>query len=84
MRNIVEEIKFVIITSSKRMRKRAKSAKAKYIGAEKKQEVFDEVGDCLGTLVKPFKASFSPFFDELLMIIEPMWGKKKTAKERKT
>lgn len=32
-----------------------------------------QVGDCLGTLIKIFKASFLPFFDELSSYITPMW-----------
>jgi hypothetical protein len=34
--------------------------------------VFDQVGECLGTLIKTFKASFLPFFDELSVYITPM------------
>lgn len=33
---------------------------------------FIQVGDCLGTLIKTFKASFLPFFDELSSYITPM------------
>ncbi|KAF9587924.1 hypothetical protein IFM89_006178 [Coptis chinensis] len=32
-----------------------------------------QVGDCLGTLIKRFKALFLPFFDELSPYITPMW-----------
>jgi hypothetical protein len=31
-----------------------------------------QVGECLGTLIKTFKASFLPFFDELSVYITPM------------
>ncbi|ONK65481.1 uncharacterized protein A4U43_C07F37550 [Asparagus officinalis] len=50
---------------------------------EQEEEVFDQVGDCLGTLIKTFKASFLPFFDELSVYITPMWGKDKTTEERR-
>lgn len=32
-----------------------------------------QVGDCLGTLIKTYKASFLPFFDELSSYLMPMW-----------
>ncbi|KAF9614584.1 hypothetical protein IFM89_019367 [Coptis chinensis] len=32
-----------------------------------------QVGDCLGTLIKAFKASFLPFIDELSSYITPIW-----------
>ncbi|MBA0626541.1 hypothetical protein Godav_004195 [Gossypium davidsonii] len=58
---------------------------------EQEEEVFDQVclqikyvvGEILGTLVKTFKASFLPFFDELSSYLTPMWGKDKTAEERR-
>lgn len=31
-----------------------------------------QVSECLGTLIKTFKASFLPFFEELSMYITPM------------
>lgn len=34
---------------------------------------FYQVGDCLGTLIKTFKASFLPMFDELSSYLTPMW-----------
>ncbi|KAL5708569.1 Importin-5 [Ranunculus cassubicifolius] len=90
---IVDEIKQVITASSTRKRERAERAKAEDFDAEEgellkeeneqEEEVFDQVGDCLGTLIKTFKASFLPFFDELSSYITPMWGKDKTAEERR-
>lgn len=32
-----------------------------------------QVGEILGTLIKTFKASFLPFFDELSSYLTPMW-----------
>ena len=32
-----------------------------------------QVGEILGTLIKTFKASFLPFFDELASYLTPMW-----------
>ncbi|KAK9289466.1 hypothetical protein L1049_007621 [Liquidambar formosana] len=93
VRCIVDEIKQVITASSSRKRERAERARAEDFDAdewelleeenEQEEEVFDQVGDCLGTLIKTFKASFLPFFDELSSYITPMWGKDKTAEERR-
>nr|DAD30144.1 TPA_asm: hypothetical protein HUJ06_031612 [Nelumbo nucifera] len=93
VRSIVDEIKQVITASSTRKRERAERAKAEDFDAEEgellreeneqEEEIFDQVGDCLGTLIKTFKASFLPFFDELSSYITPMWGKDKTAEERR-
>ncbi|XP_039030955.1 importin-5-like [Hibiscus syriacus] len=41
------------------------------------------MGEILGTLIKTFKVSFLPFFDELSSYLTPMWGKDKTAEERR-
>ncbi|CAL5421025.1 unnamed protein product [Camellia sinensis] len=93
VRSVVEEIKQVITASSTRKRERAERAKAEDFDAEEgellkeeneqEEELFDQVGDCLGTLIKTFKASFLPFFDELSSYLTPMWGKDKTAEERR-
>ncbi|KAM7500304.1 hypothetical protein LguiA_024718 [Lonicera macranthoides] len=93
VRSIVEEIKHVITASSTRKRERAERAKAEDFDAEEgellkeeneqEDELFDQVGDCLGTLIKTYKASFLPFFDELSSYLMPMWGKDRTAEERR-
>ncbi len=93
VRAIVEEIKQVVTASSTRKRERAERAKAEDFDAEEgellkeeneqEEELFDQVGDCLGTLIKTFKASFLPFFDELSTYLIPMLGKDKTAEERR-
>lgn len=93
VRCIVDEIKHVITASTTRKKERAERTKAEDFDAEEgellkeeneqEEEVFDQVGDCLGTLIKTFKASFLPFFDELSVYITPMWGKDKTAEERR-
>ncbi|KAF2286233.1 hypothetical protein GH714_012141 [Hevea brasiliensis] len=93
VRSIVDEIKQVITASSSRKRERAERAKAEDFDAEEgelikeeneqEEEVFDQVGEILGTLIKTFKAAFLPFFDELSTYLTPMWGKDKTAEERR-
>ncbi|KAG2675225.1 hypothetical protein I3760_13G174400 [Carya illinoinensis] len=93
VRSIVDEIKQVITASSSRKRERAERSKAEDFDAEEgelikeeneqEEEVFDQVGEILGTLIKTFKASFLPFFDELSSYLTPMWGKDKTPEERR-
>ncbi|KAJ8770124.1 hypothetical protein K2173_011219 [Erythroxylum novogranatense] len=93
VRSIVEEIKQAITASSSRKRERAERAKAEDFDAEEgefireeneqEEEVFDQVGEILGTLIKTFKGSFLPFFDGLSSYLTPMWGKDKTAEERR-
>ncbi|CAA2970342.1 importin-5-like [Olea europaea subsp. europaea] len=93
VRIIVEEIKQVITASSSRKRERAERSKAEDFDAEEgemlkeeneqEEDLFDQVGEILGTLIKTFKASFLPFFDELSSYVMPMWGKDKTAEERR-
>ncbi|KAH0992370.1 hypothetical protein GBA52_003853 [Prunus armeniaca] len=93
VRSIVEEIKLVITASSSRKRERAERTKAEDFDAEEgelikeeneqEEEVFDQVGEILGTLIKTFKASFLPFFDELSSYLTPMWAKDKTPEERR-
>ncbi|KAJ0966279.1 hypothetical protein J5N97_027417 [Dioscorea zingiberensis] len=93
VRCIVDEIKHVITASTTRKRERAERTKAEDFDAEEgellkeeneqEEELFDQIGDCLGTLIKTFKASFLPFFDELSVYITPMLGKDKTAEERR-
>ncbi|KAM2244227.1 hypothetical protein ACFXTI_005315 [Malus domestica] len=93
VRSIVEEIKQVITASSSRKRERAERTKAEDFDDEEKElikeeneqeeEVFDQVGEILGTLIKTFKASFLPFFDELSSYLTPMWAKDKTPEERR-
>ncbi|KAI5675094.1 hypothetical protein M9H77_06044 [Catharanthus roseus] len=93
VRSVVDEIKQVITASSSRKRERAERAKAEDFDAEEgellreeneqEEEVFDQVGEILGTLIKTFKAAFLPFFDELSSYLMPMWGKDKTPEERR-
>ncbi|CAN4094820.1 unnamed protein product [Withania somnifera] len=93
VRSIVDVIKQVITASSSRTSERAERAKAEDFDAEEsellreeneqEEEVFDQVGEILGTLIKTFKAAFLPFFDELSSYLMPMWGKDKTAEERR-
>lgn len=93
VRAISDEIKNVIIASATRKRERSERTKAEDFDAdegellkeenEQEEEVFDQVSECLGTLIKTFKASFLPFFEELSMYITPMLGKDKTPEERR-
>ncbi|XP_021714948.1 importin-5-like [Chenopodium quinoa] len=93
VRAIVDEIKQVLTASSSRKRERSERAKAEDFDAEEgellkeeneqEEELFDQVGEILGTLIKTFKASFLAFFDELTSYLTPMWGKDKTAGERR-
>ncbi|KAF5735699.1 hypothetical protein HS088_TW15G01214 [Tripterygium wilfordii] len=93
VRSIVEEIKLVITASSSRKLERAERAKAEDFDAEEseligeeneqEEEVIEQVGEILGTLIKTFKSSFLPFFDDLSTYLTPMWGKDKTAEERR-
>ncbi|TKY60023.1 Importin-5 protein [Spatholobus suberectus] len=93
VRSIVDEIKQVITASSSRKRERAERTQAEDFDAEEgelikeeneqEEEVFDQVGEILGTLIKTFKASFLPFFDELSSYLTPMWGRDKTPEERR-
>ncbi|KAG9153955.1 hypothetical protein Leryth_000484 [Lithospermum erythrorhizon] len=93
VRSIVVEIKQVITASSSRKRERAERTQAEDFDAEEgemlreeneqEEEVFDQVGEILGTLIKMFKSSFLPFFDELSSYLMPMWGKDKTPVERR-
>ncbi|KAK4740781.1 hypothetical protein SAY87_024369 [Trapa incisa] len=93
VKSIVDELKQVITASSSRKRERADRAKVEDFDAEEgellreeneiEEEVFEQVGEILCTLVKTFKASFLPFFDELSSYLTPMWGKDKTPEERR-
>ncbi|GER50738.1 importin beta-3 [Striga asiatica] len=93
VRRIVDEIKQVITASSSRKKERAERATVEDFDAEEgellkeeneqEEEVFDQIGELLGTLIKTFKGSFLPFFDELTSYLMPMWGKDKTAEERR-
>ncbi|KAE8678828.1 Detected protein of confused Function [Hibiscus syriacus] len=93
VRSIVDEVKQVITASASRKCERAERAKAEDFDAEEgelikeeneqEEEVFDQVGEILGTLIKTFKASFLPFFDDLSPYLSPMWGKDKAAEERR-
>ncbi|KAI3747198.1 hypothetical protein L6452_09649 [Arctium lappa] len=93
VRSIVEEMKQVITASSARRNERADRVKAEDFDAEEgemlkeeneqEEELFDQVGDCLGTLLKIFKGPFLPLFDELLPYLMPMWGKDVTAEEKR-
>ncbi|XP_071735518.1 uncharacterized protein [Rutidosis leptorrhynchoides] len=93
VRSIVEELKQAMTASASRRNERAERVKAEDFDAEEgemlkeeneqEEELFDQVGDCLGTLLKTFKAPFLPLFDELLPYLMPMWGKDRTSEEKR-
>ncbi|XP_050233599.1 uncharacterized protein LOC126682090 [Mercurialis annua] len=93
VRSIVDEIKNVITGSSARKQERIERTKAEDFDAEEgellkeeneqEEDLFDQVGDLLGTLIKTFRVSFLPLFDEISPYITPMLGKDKTAEERR-
>uniref|UniRef100_A0ACD5WAS2 Uncharacterized protein n=1 Tax=Avena sativa TaxID=4498 RepID=A0ACD5WAS2_AVESA len=93
VRYIVECIKEVLTASSNRRTDRIERSKAEDFDSEEDEllreeneqedEIFDQVGDCLGTLVKTFKTYFLPFFDELSVYLTPMLGKDKSSEERR-
>ncbi|CAO2829312.1 unnamed protein product [Amaranthus hypochondriacus] len=93
VRAIADAIKKVLSASSLRKEFRASRTSAENFDAEKgdllkeesKQEVklFYHVGKILETLIKTFKVSLLPFFEELSSYLLPMWGKDKTAGERR-
>eukprot|EP00249_Psilotum_nudum_P013400 c24308_g1_i1 orf=266-3634(-) len=90
---MVDEFKQVITASSTRKRERAERTKAEDFDSEEgellqeenaqEEEVFDQIGECLGTLIKTFKAPFLPYFEELVAFITPMLGKDHTPEERR-
>ncbi|ONM08183.1 ARM repeat superfamily protein [Zea mays] len=93
VRSAVEGVKEVIVASTNRRIERTERARAEDFDSEEEEllreeneqedEIFDQIGDCLGTLVKTFKTSFIPFFDELSMYLTPMLGKNKSPEERR-
>lgn len=89
----VDGLKEVLTASSFKKIERDKRANAADLGIgewellkeeiEQEEKVCDKIGSCLETLIKTFKTSFLPFFDQLLPWIAHMWGNDKTSKERK-
>ncbi|XP_070018413.1 uncharacterized protein [Nicotiana sylvestris] len=90
--SIIDEIKHVLMESSRRNGELTKRAKSEDFDAEEAEllravreledEVCINVGNILITLIHTFKAAFLPFFDELSLYLLPMMGKDKTAAER--
>ncbi|MCO5568487.1 hypothetical protein L7F22_022186 [Adiantum nelumboides] len=93
VKSMVDEFKQAVTASCTRKRERAERAKTEDFDAEEgellqeenaqEEEVFDQIGECLGTLIKTFKAPFLPFFEELIPFITPMLGKDRTPEERR-
>ncbi|MFS7960989.1 putative armadillo-like helical, importin beta family [Helianthus anomalus] len=71
VRSIAEELKQAMTASAARRNERAERVKAEDFDTEEgemlkeeneqEEELFDQVGDCLGTLLKTFKAPFLPY-----------------------
>ncbi|KAL2633872.1 hypothetical protein R1flu_005351 [Riccia fluitans] len=90
---MVEEFKQVITASGSRKKERAERTKTEDFDAEEgelleeeneqEEEVFDQVGECLGTLTKTFKNLFLPYFEELIVYITPMLGKDRSPEEKR-
>ncbi|XP_055819056.1 uncharacterized protein LOC129887853 isoform X2 [Solanum dulcamara] len=93
VRSIVDEIKKVLTDSFNRKLEQAERTKSEDFDAEEsdlnyeefelEEDIFHYVGKILGVLIETFKAAFLPFFDELSSYLMPMWGKDKTAEERR-
>ncbi|CAM6081611.1 unnamed protein product [Calypogeia fissa] len=93
IKTIVDEFKQVITASSSRKKERAERTKTEDFDDEEgelleeeneqEEEVFDQVGECLGTLIKTFKNPFLPYFEELIIYITPMLGKDRTPEEKR-
>ncbi|KAH7315386.1 hypothetical protein KP509_21G047300 [Ceratopteris richardii] len=93
VKSMVDEFKQAITAINTRKRERAERAKTEDFGPEEgeilleenalEEEIFDQIGECVSTLVKTFKAPFLPFFEELIPFITPMLGDDHTAEERR-
>ncbi|GAB4851477.1 Importin-5 [Ancistrocladus abbreviatus] len=91
VRSIVDEIKQVLTASSSRRKEREERMYTEDFdeeeepfkeGNQQEDELLDRIDNCLSNLIKTFKASFFPFFDELSTYLTPMWGNDKTPRER--
>lgn len=93
IKSMVEQFKQVIAASVTRKRERAERTQTEDFDAEEgelleeeneqEEEVFEQVGECLGSLIKIFKTSFLMYFEELIPYITPMLGKERTPDERR-
>ncbi|XP_019267737.1 PREDICTED: importin-5-like isoform X2 [Nicotiana attenuata] len=94
VRSIVNEIKHAITESSSRKQALTERNRPEDVDAEEaellrgereqEEEVFENVGEILITLIKAFKAAFLPFLEELSPYLLPMWAKETTTNERCT
>ncbi|KAG0582851.1 hypothetical protein M758_3G093200 [Ceratodon purpureus] len=93
IKSMVEQFKQVITASVTRKRERAERTQTEDFDAEEgelleeeneqEEEVFEQVGECLGSLIKTFKTAFLPYFEELIPYITPMLGKDRSPDERR-
>lgn len=90
---MVDEFKQVLTASSTRKKERAERSHTEDFDAEEneivqeeneqEEEIFEQFGECIGTLLKTFKVNFIPLFEELLPFITPMLGRDHTPEERR-
>ncbi|KAI5065336.1 hypothetical protein GOP47_0020031 [Adiantum capillus-veneris] len=90
---MVDEFKQVLTASGTRKKERAERSHTEDFDAEEseivqeeneqEEEIFEQFGECIGTLLKTFKANFLPLFEELLPFITPMLGRDHSPEERR-
>lgn len=90
---IVTQVKLVMEASRSRRVERGKrrhtedfdDEEKEFLEEENEQEdnVFEQVGDVLGSLIKTFKEKFVPFFDDFLGLLLPLMQKDATPGERR-
>eukprot|EP00850_Spirogloea_muscicola_P020012 SM000205S06219 [mRNA] locus=s205:248959:255137:+ [translate_table: standard] len=93
IRALIENFKEVLAASMERTSERAKRKCTEDFDEEEEEmmleeneqeeEVLDQVAECLGSLIKIFKGSFVPYFDELVESIQLLLGTERAPEERK-
>ncbi|KAH7372426.1 hypothetical protein KP509_17G003600 [Ceratopteris richardii] len=93
IKGMVDEFKQVLTASSTRKKERAERSHTEDFDAEEseiiqeeneqEEEMFEQFGECVGTLLKTFKSNFLPLFEELLPFITPMLAKGCSNEERR-
>ncbi|GBG66984.1 hypothetical protein CBR_g74670 [Chara braunii] len=90
---MVEQFQVVLKASEQRKTERQERKKIEDFDEEEKEfleeeneqeaEVFEQVGECIGTLLKTFKADFLPYLDELMALIVPMLAPGRSSEEKR-
>ncbi|KAH9315236.1 hypothetical protein KI387_023863 [Taxus chinensis] len=93
IKKMVDEFKQIITASMSRKGERTERSKSEDFDAEEREllqeenleeeEVFDQIGECIGTLLKLFKSSLLPYFDDFVSFVTPLLGEDRTAEERR-